>query len=242
MPEPVVSDVAPGVRQLTIMSAISMHVYLIDTAEGVVAFDAAIRGSGTEILAAAGGSVAKVILSHSHADHRGAAAELDAPIYCHPAEVEDAEGDGGEAYIDWPLIESPVVREALPKLHALWDGGPVPISGTIDEGEDVAGFRVIHVPGHAPGLIALYRDADRLLLGSDIVYTFDAETGEDSPARVPHPALNWDTDLARASIKKLRRLGVSSLWTGHAQHLTGDVSAQLDAAAEWPYPAGLPGS
>jgi hydroxyacylglutathione hydrolase len=242
MSGPLVSDVAPDVRQLTIMSTISMHVYLIDTAEGVVAFDAAVRGSGAEILAAAGGSVAKLILSHSHADHRGAAAELDAPIYCHPTEVEDAEGDGGEAYIDWPLIENPVVREGLPKLHAVWDGGPVPISGTIEEGEDVAGFRVIHVPGHAPGLIALYRDADRLLLASDVVYTIDAETGKDSPARVPHPALNWDTELARASIKMLKGLGATSLWTGHARHLTGDVSAQLDAAAEWPHPARLPGA
>jgi hydroxyacylglutathione hydrolase len=236
-----VSDVAHGVRQVTIPSTISMHVYLIDTAEGVVAFDSAIRGSGAEILAAAGGSVAKVILSHSHVDHRGAASELAAPIYCHPDEVQDAEGDGGQGYIDWPLIENPAVREALPKLHAKWDGGPVAISETIDEGEDVAGFRVIHIPGHAPGLIALYRDADRLLLAPDAVYTFDPETGQDCAARVPHPAFNRDTHLARASIKKLRELEATSLWTGHARHLTGDIAAQLDAAADWPYPAELPG-
>jgi hydroxyacylglutathione hydrolase len=233
MSAPAVSDVAPGVRQLTIRSAITMHVYLIDTADGVVAFDAAIRGSGAEILAAAGGSVAKLILSHSHVDHRGAASELAAPIYCHPDEVEDAEGDGGQHYIDWDLVESPVTREGLPQLHAIWDGGPVPISGTIEAGEDIAGFRIIHIPGHAPGLIALYREADRLLLAPDAVYTIDAYTGQDVPARVPHPAFNWDSDLARASIRKLRDLGATTLWTGHGEHLMGDIAAQLDAAAAW---------
>lgn len=118
MPGPVVSDVAPGVRRLTIVSVISMHVYLIDAAAGVVAFDAAIKGAGEKILAGAGGSVAKVVLSHSHVDHRGAAPELGAPIYCHPDEIEDAEGDGGQHYIDWDLVESPVTREGLPQLHA----------------------------------------------------------------------------------------------------------------------------
>lgn len=240
MTGPVVSDVALGVRQLTITSTITMHVYLIDTAEGVVAFDSAVKGAGAEILAAAGGSVAKVILSHSHVEHRGAAAELAAPVYCHPDEVEDAEGDGGLHYVDWSLLENPVVREGLPQLLAIWDGGPVTIAGTIGEGEDIDGFRVIHVPGHAPGLIALHREADRLLLAPDIVYTLDTETGQDGPARIPHPAFNWDTDRARASITKLRELAAASLWTGHGKHLSSDVAAQLDAAAKWPYPGDLP--
>ena len=233
VPGPVVTDVAPGVRRLTIVSVVSMHVYLIDTPEGVVAFDAAIKGAGEEILAAAGGSVAKLVLSHSHVDHRGAAPELAAPIYCHPDEVEDAEGDGGQHYIHWDLVESPVARDGLPQLHALWDSGPLSISGTIDEAEEIAGFRVLHVPGHAPGLIALYRDADRVLLASDAVFTIDIETGEDVPARPPPAAFNWDTDRARASVGKLRELGAGSVWTAHGKHLGDDVAAQLDTAANW---------
>jgi hydroxyacylglutathione hydrolase len=232
--EPVIRDIARGVRQLTILSAISHHVYLIDTDEGVVALDSAIMGSGTDVLAAAAGSVAKVILSHSHVDHRGGALELGAPIYCHPDEIEDAEGAGGQHYIKWDLVESPTTREGLPQLHALWDGGPVSISGTIDEGDEIAGFRVIHLPGHAPGLIALYREGDRLLLAPDVVFTIDPETGHDVPARVAHPAFNWDTELARASIEKLRPLGAASVWLGHGEHLSGDIAAQLDAAAKWP--------
>jgi hydroxyacylglutathione hydrolase len=234
MSRPVVRGIAPGVRQLTITSVITMHVYLIDTDGGVVVLDAAIKGSGPDILAAAGGSPAKVVLSHSHVDHRGAAGELGAPVFCHPDEVDDAEGDGGQAYVDWGLVENAVVRENLPQLHAAWDGGPVSISGTIDEGDAIAGFRIVHLPGHAPGLIALYRGADGLVLAPDVVYTID-EMGQDGPARVPHPAFNWDTELARASIEKLGGLNAASVWTGHGEHLSNDVTTQLRTAAAWLY-------
>ena len=41
------------------------------------------------------------------------------------------------------------------------------IGGTVSEGDEVAGFRVIHFPGHAPGLIGLWRESDRVALVSD---------------------------------------------------------------------------
>ena len=56
-----------------------------------------------------------MILSHAHVDHRGAANELDAPVYCHADEVADAEGDAGRRYTDYDLIKNEVVREALPR-------------------------------------------------------------------------------------------------------------------------------
>ena len=55
-----VTDVAPGVRQLTIRSVVSIHMYLLETADGVVAFDTGIKGSAPEILAAAGGALPRL--------------------------------------------------------------------------------------------------------------------------------------------------------------------------------------
>lgn len=219
-------------RQLTVVSVISIHVYLLDTPEGVVALDAAVKGAGDDILAAAGGGVAKLILSHGHIDHRGAAPELGAPVHCHRDAVEDVEGDAGRRYTDYDLLEDPVAREGLPRLHEMWDGGPVATSGPIEEGDEIAGFRVVDLPGHAPGQIGLYRDDDRLLLAPDVVFTLD-EVGQDVPARVPPPAFNWDTDLARASIDKVRGLEPAAVWIGHGEHLSGDVDAQLADAAAW---------
>ncbi len=80
----------------------------------------------------------------------------------------------------------------------------------------MAGFRVIELPGHAPGQIGLFRESDRLALVSDCFYTLDIQTGIKGAPRVPHPAFNADTEQARASIRKLAALEPSIAWPGHA--------------------------
>jgi len=224
-------EIASGVRQVAVGAPFTSYVYLLDSPDGTIAFDAGIRGTGPAILAEAGGQVAKVILSHSHADHRGAASELGAPIYCHPDEVADMEAAWPQPYIDFSQIGNQRVREGLPLLNEAWDGGPVAVTGTVQAGDAVAGMRVLHVPGHAPGEIALFRESDGLLIAGDAIYTVDLESGQPVPARVPHPATNWNTDLARASICSLIGLGATSVWAGHSENVTGDVSSQLERAA-----------
>jgi hydroxyacylglutathione hydrolase len=113
----------------------------------------------------------------------------------------------------------------------MWDGGPVTIAATVSEGDELAGFEVVALPGHAPGLIGLWRAADRLALVSDCFYTLDPQTGIPGHARVPHRAFNMDTEQARASIRKLAALAPATAWSGHAEPLRGDVAAQLEQAA-----------
>jgi glyoxylase-like metal-dependent hydrolase (beta-lactamase superfamily II) len=122
-------------------------------------------------------------------------------------------------------------RLLLGSLLPVWDGGPVKIAGTVSEGDDVAGFKVVHLPGHAPGLIGLWRESDRLALVSDTFYTVDPQTGIHGHVRVPHRAFNKDTEQARASIRKLAALEPATAWAGHANPLTGDVRGQLETAA-----------
>ena len=92
--------------------------------------------------------------------------------------------------------------------------------------------RSSHLPGHAPGLIGLWRAADRLALVSDCFYTLDPQTGRHGHPRVPHDAFNHDTEQARASIRKLAAMEPAAAWAGHADPLTGDVRAQLERAAD----------
>ena len=210
-----------------------MNVYLIeDDGGGVTVFDAGVQNMTGAIAAAASalGGINRVVLGHAHVDHRGAAPGLGAPVFCHPDERHDAEGDGGMHYFDLPKLR-PYARPVFPYLLRFWDGGPVPVAGTVGEGEDVSGFRVVHLPGHAPGLIALYRERDGLALTSDCFYALDPQSGIHGPPRVPPAPFNLDTEQARASIRKLAGLAPSSAWPGHAEPLTGDVAAQLEHAA-----------
>ena len=157
------------------------------------------------------------MLGHGHTDHRGVAPALGVPVLCHPDEVLDAEGSGGFRY--WPegLAGLP---PGCAQIHRLlhryaWDGGPVKISGTVSEGDEVAGFRVVHLPGHAPGLIALWRESDRLALSSDCFYTVDM-WGRNCEPRVPERDLQLRHRAGAGQHAQARsagaRRGVARTW------------------------------
>ena len=80
---------------------------------------------------------------------------------------------GDRPYMDLSQLPAPA-RWIYPLLLRRWDGGAVKIDGTVAEGDEVAGFRVLHFPGHAPGLIGLWRESDRVAIVSDVVYLIDS--------------------------------------------------------------------
>ena len=210
-----------------------MNVYLVADNGGVTVFDAGIETMAPAVAAAAArmGGINRVVLGHADCDHRGSAPGLQAPVYCHPADREAAESPQYyRDYWDMSKLAAPV-RAFYNRIMPVWDGGAINIAGTVDEGDNVAGFEVVHLPGHAPGLIGLFRRSDGLALVSDCVYTIDPQTGIKGPPRVPHQAFNVDTDQARASIRKLAALEPSVVWAGHADPVTGDVLGQLGQAA-----------
>ncbi|HEY5287410.1 MAG TPA: nuclear transport factor 2 family protein [Solirubrobacteraceae bacterium] len=213
------------------------NVYLIEdeSVGGVTMYDAGAR-TMVRAVASAGaklGGIKRIVLGHGHTDHRGTAPALGVPVLCHPDEVQDAEGSGGFRY--WPagLTGIPTAQRQVHRaLHRYaWDAGPVKISGTLTEGDEIAGFKVIELPGHAPGQIGLWRESDRLALVSDCFYTLDM-WGRDCPTHTPDHIYNYDTGQAKASIRKLAEMEPAAAWAGHAKPVTGDVRTQLLKAAE----------
>ncbi len=231
---PTLEPAAPGVWVMRGgMPVKAMNVYFLEDEGGVTLFDAGIEEMAGHVadVAARMGGLKRIVLGHAHADHRGAAPRLDAPVFVHPDEVADAEGDGGERYFDYEKLDYAFSRFAMPKLIKRWDGGPVKVAGTVSEGDDVAGFRVVHLPGHAPGLIGLWRESDGVALVSDAFYTLEPQTARFGAPRVAHEAFNLDTAQARESMRTLADLEPRLVWAGHANPLSGDVGAQLRDAA-----------
>lgn len=210
----------------------TMNIYFVRDGDGVMLFDAGVKSmtNAARVAGAQLGGITRVVLGHGHADHRGVAPALGVPVLCHEAEKADAEGDGGAHYFHLDRL-NPVGKLLLPRLLPSWDGGPVTISQTLAEGDEIAGFTVIHLPGHAPGMIGLWRESDRVALTSDCFYTLDPQTGLKGKPRVPHAAFNEDTEQARASVRKLAALEPRAAFPGHTDALTGDVRAQLEIAA-----------
>jgi len=84
-------------------------------------------------------------ITHAHVDHVGAVAavkrEFDVPVYLHPADrpLYDHAADQGRVY--GIRMETPP-----PPDHELTEGDTMTVGGL--------SFRVMHVPGHAPGHVA----------------------------------------------------------------------------------------
>ena len=215
------------------------NVYLIEDEGGVTLFDAGARTMARAVASAGAklGGIRRVVLGHGHTDHRGVAPALGVPVLCHPDEVQDAEGSGGFRY--WPedLAGLPTpLRQVHRLMHRYaWDGGPVKISGTLSEGDEVAGFSVVSPPGPRPRpdrAVARVRPPgarQRLLLHARHV-------GSQLPPHVPEPIYNFDTEQARASIRKLAGAGARGGVAGPRQAGDRRRALQLEARRRRPGP------
>lgn len=226
------TPVAAGVWRVTRGFPLRINVFFIREGDGVAIFDAGSQSMGATIRAAADalGGATRVVLGNAHADHRGGARGIGAPVHCHADDRADAESDGGEHYFDFGLLPL-VARPIVPRLFRGMDGGPLEVAATVAEGDRVGDFAVVHLPGHSPGLIGLWRERDRLALCNDAFTLFHPLAPlPGRRARIPHPAVSWSTEQARASAAKLAALAPATAWPAHFGPVTGDVAARLRAA------------
>ncbi|HLH14426.1 MAG TPA: ester cyclase [Solirubrobacteraceae bacterium] len=226
--------IAAGVWVIRAGALHRTNAFLIEDGEAATVFDSGTRQMSGAIAAGAVrfGGIRRVILGHADCDHRGGAAALGAAVYCHSLERSAARSPSPfRDYWDLGLLP-PAARAVHMQLARRWDGGPVEPVGMLEDGEEVAGFRVLHLPGHAPGLIGLFREEDRLALVSDALYTIDQRSGLPCEPRIGHPAFNLDSERARESLLRLAALSPRAVWPGHGAPLMGEgVSAALERAA-----------
>jgi glyoxylase-like metal-dependent hydrolase (beta-lactamase superfamily II) len=237
---PNLQKVAEGVWLLRGDIRHGMNVYLLEDDGGVTAFDSGSKPMVKAVKRAAEklGGLKRVILGHSHSDHRGTAPYLGVPVFCHPVEAPWAAKPTwreNAPYWDIDLIDYAPGRWLYKHyFHNRWDGGAVKVAGTFSEGDEVCGFRVLDFPGHAPGQIALWRESDRVALTTDVVYFADSETfkEQDFPS-VPHRAWNWDHQKAIKSVRKLAALDPALVLPGHGVPRPGPgLREQLERAAD----------
>lgn len=232
-----------------------MNVYLLEDDGGVTAFDAGTQPMVKAVRTAAErlGGLKRVVLGHADSDHRGSAPHLGVPVYCHKEDLDAARAPGPfRDYWTMDELEVGYVRWLYKHyLHRRWDGGAIDVAGTVDEGEEVCGFEVKHFPGHAPGLIGLWRASDGVALVSDTVYFVDSARLSPLPeleregvsgheVTVPHPVWNWDTEFAAQSVRKLARLRPRRVLAGHERELEGDPEVIAELLEQAAAAAGAP--
>ena len=185
----------------------AINVYLM----GDVLVDAATRHAGRRILRQLRGrTIAAHALTHAHPDHQGATREVceafGIPLWC------------GE--LDAEAVEDGRIMDRQPKhpinsiIGRIMPGPAYPVARRLHEGDQVAGFKVLDVPGHSAGHVAYWRESDRALVCGDVFTNVDTITGipglhEPRSFFTPDPARNRD------SMRRLAALEPALVCFGH---------------------------
>lgn len=218
--------------------------YLIDTDEGVTVVDAGLPGHWRDLqreLASMGRTTADVrgiVLTHGDSDHVGFAERLrretGVPVYVHSADADRAKGGDKPknamgamklgatlGFFVYGMRKGGLRTAWLKEVVAVNDGDVLPLPGAP---------RVISMPGHSQGSIALhFTVADALCVG-DALTTRHVLTGDVGLQPAPF------TDEPAAALDSLARLAdVKATWVlpGHGAPWQGspaEVEAIVRAA------------
>lgn len=161
-----------------------------------------------------------LVLTHGHLDHAGAAQTIrerwKIPVAAGRAEI--------------PYLIGPAAYAGIPAKHPAYriiQLSPPALVGRnvqlpLDEGMRLDGLEVFHVPGHAPGMVALLHAADRALLSADTFYNLNGKLTD------PAGPFTYDAALNHASQAKLLALDFDHLLPSHGPAImnTGKQAAQ----------------
>ena len=242
-----IREIAPDVYCLGPHGRTQTNVYLVRSDDAWVLVDAGWQGDRPRIEAATAGLVAgspaAIVLTHDHPDHAGAARALAGRwacrVFVHPDEAAIARGSFAamwrhagplDRYLILPAIsalgrrrrDAMLERSSLARvLDVLEPDGVVPY---------LPDWRWLHTPGHTPGHVSYFRQADGVLITGDALVTLQVnKLGGMVRGRQGLSGPPWyttaDPVAARASLRTLADLEPRILAGGHGHPLIGPGTA-----------------
>ncbi|MFI5941020.1 MBL fold metallo-hydrolase [Streptomyces uncialis] len=215
------------------------NVHIVRLPDGYALIDTGVPGSAPAVLEALGElgarpqDVRRIVLTHCHVDHMGSAADLveatGAQVLAGALDAPFVQGTAPEP----EAVLTPSERALHERVLAGFDKADqpalrhVPVDVELRDGDLLEGWgepvRVLHVPGHTPGSVALHLTSSGVLFPGDLVATAEG--------RAILGPFNVDRAEAIASFHRLAALDVDIVCVPHGLPLTENGSAALRAAA-----------
>jgi glyoxylase-like metal-dependent hydrolase (beta-lactamase superfamily II) len=200
-----------------------VNCYLVVEEDGLTVIDTMTGGSAGKIVAGAEAlraPIARIVLTHAHADHVGSLDALKERIP--EAEVIISTRDARLLGKDMTLDPD----EPDDKLRGGYPGTETKPDRTVAAGERIGSLEVIAAPGHTPGHIALLDTRDRSLYCGDVYSTLG---GTSTSAKVnplcPIALFTWHRPTELESARALRALEPARLAPGHGKVLQSPLEA-----------------
>jgi glyoxylase-like metal-dependent hydrolase (beta-lactamase superfamily II) len=217
-------EVIPGVHLIAGLS----QVFLCEEADRLTLIDTGLTTTEGQILAAIASigrkpeDLAQIVVTHGHPDHTGSldplVARTDARVLAHALDAPIVRGER-----DWapPVFDSEKEREVFERVSGrVPPAPPARVDRELAGGDEIdlmGGARIVHVPGHTAGSIAVYVPMRKLLFSGDTVE-------RDLEDNVIVGVFNVDSAQTRASARKLAELDFEVACFGHGRPLDREAS------------------
>jgi glyoxylase-like metal-dependent hydrolase (beta-lactamase superfamily II) len=121
--------------------------------------------------------------------------------------------------MNWMVERVPGAGPGLEGVRPLEDGQVLDILG---------GLTVLHTPGHTPGSLCLYHQANRILFCGDLLTHGHPLTGRGGLRYGPR-VFSVDPQQMESSVRRLSRRPIDVLCVGHGEPIVSQASPRIES-------------